>query len=83
MSGHLPVLSGEQLIKLLGKQGWIVVRQKGSHVRMKNPDNPTPLVVPVHGSTPLKLGTMAAILKDAGLSRETLTSRSPRGRSLD
>jgi len=28
----LPILSGKQLLKLLRKNGFVVVRQKGSHV---------------------------------------------------
>ena len=31
----LPVVSGEQLIKLLLKLGYEIVRQKGSHVRLR------------------------------------------------
>lgn len=82
MSGNLPVLSGEQLLSLLKKKGWTVSRQKGSHVCLKHPDNPNPLVVPVHGHTPLKMGTMAAILKDAGLLKEVAEMRRARGMGL-
>ncbi|MHA1651034.1 MAG: type II toxin-antitoxin system HicA family toxin [Candidatus Helarchaeota archaeon] len=31
----LPVVSGKRLIKLLIKLGYVVIRQKGSHVRLK------------------------------------------------
>nr|MDO8098499.1 type II toxin-antitoxin system HicA family toxin [Candidatus Njordarchaeota archaeon] len=31
----LPVVSGGKLLKLLGKLGYTVVRQKGSHVRLR------------------------------------------------
>ena len=31
----LPVVSGDQLIKLLLKLGYEIVRQKGSHVRLR------------------------------------------------
>ena len=32
---RLPVVSGDQLIKLLLKLGYEIVRQKGSHVRLR------------------------------------------------
>ena len=31
----LPVISGDELIKLLTKLGYEIVRQKGSHVRLR------------------------------------------------
>jgi len=43
-----PVVSGAQLVAALGKLGWISVRQRGSHVRLKHPDHPISLVVPLH-----------------------------------
>ena len=36
MSPKLPVISGEELIRVLRKFGYEVVRQKGSHVRLRN-----------------------------------------------
>jgi HicA toxin of bacterial toxin-antitoxin, len=35
VSPRQPVVSGERLIKALRKEGWEVVRQRGSHVRLK------------------------------------------------
>ncbi|HTR74145.1 MAG TPA: type II toxin-antitoxin system HicA family toxin [Solirubrobacterales bacterium] len=37
MNPRQPVVSGERLIKVLRKEGWEVVRQRGSHVRLKKP----------------------------------------------
>lgn len=50
--------------------GWTVVRQRGSHVRLKHPERSTPLVVPLHRE--LKRGTLAGILRDAGVDRDDL-----------
>jgi predicted RNA binding protein YcfA (HicA-like mRNA interferase family) len=36
MSPKLPVVSGDKLIRALGKFGYVVVRQKGSHVRLRH-----------------------------------------------
>ena len=68
MSERLPVVSGAQLIAALGKLGWAAVRQRGSHVRLKHPDRSVSLVVPLHRE--LKRGTLAGILRDAGIDRE-------------
>ncbi|MHB8449528.1 MAG: type II toxin-antitoxin system HicA family toxin [Mycobacteriales bacterium] len=44
MSGRLPVVSGDELISALGKLGWVVARQRGSHVRLRHPERAVPLV---------------------------------------
>ena len=64
MSERLPVLSGQQLIDALEKVGWVAVRQRGSHVRLKHDERTIALVVPLHRE--LKRGTLAGILRDAG-----------------
>ncbi len=70
MSERLPVVSGAQLIRVLEQLGWEVVRQRGSHVRLRHRDRSTFLVVPLHRE--LKRGTLSGILRDAGLDREEL-----------
>ena len=70
MSGRLPAVSGAELVAALGKRGWVVVRQRGSHVRLRHPTWPVPLVVPLHRE--LKRGTLAGILRDAGIDAEEL-----------
>lgn len=70
MSGRLPVVSGDELISALSKLGWVVVRQRGSHVRLRHPERVVPLVVPLHRE--LKRGTLAGILRDAGVDADRL-----------
>jgi predicted RNA binding protein YcfA (HicA-like mRNA interferase family) len=70
VSERLPVLSGAELVNALAKLGWVAVRQRGSHVRLKHPERTTPLVVPLHRE--LKRGTLAGILRDAGVDRDEL-----------
>ncbi|MBU1290602.1 type II toxin-antitoxin system HicA family toxin [bacterium] len=36
---RLPILTGLELIKILEKVGFKIIRQKGSHVFLKNQDN--------------------------------------------
>ncbi len=64
----LPVVSGREVIKALGRAGFRVVRQRGSHVRLekRTEDRMIKLTVPLHKS--LKRGTLRRIIKDAGLT---------------
>ncbi|HKZ58769.1 MAG TPA: type II toxin-antitoxin system HicA family toxin [Candidatus Thermoplasmatota archaeon] len=64
-------LSGRDLIKLLAKRGFVEVRRRGSHVVMEGPGGST-VVVPDHPS--LKVGTLAAILKQRESGRKTSSS---------
>jgi predicted RNA binding protein YcfA (HicA-like mRNA interferase family) len=67
---HQPVVSGKRLIKALGEDGWEVVRQRGSHVRLKKAGRRVALVVPLHKE--IKRGTLGGILRDADLSSDDL-----------
>lgn len=64
----LPVLSGNELIKILERQGFQIVRQKGSHVSLRKDEFRT--VVPLHPD--LSKGTLLGILKQCGLTKEKL-----------
>ena len=64
----LPSVSGKKLIRALGKLGFVVVRQKGSHVILQRESNL--LTVPLHD--PVKKSTLNAILKQADVSLEEL-----------
>jgi predicted RNA binding protein YcfA (HicA-like mRNA interferase family) len=60
-----PVKSSE-LIKLLNRAGWEEVAVRGSHHQFKHPQRPGRVTVP-HPKKDLPIGTIAAILKQAGL----------------
>jgi predicted RNA binding protein YcfA (HicA-like mRNA interferase family) len=68
----VPSLNYDKLIAALRRDGWVVVRQKGSHIRLqKNLDCETlKLTVPAH--IPIKRSTLSHILKQARLSVEEL-----------
>lgn len=53
------------LFKLLRKDGWFEVRQKGSHVIMQHPTKPGQLTVPNHTGKEVKKGLLRTILKHA------------------
>jgi len=68
MSPRLPVVSGRQVIKVLERIGYRVVRQRGSHVRLRDETEPKhfPLTVPDHKT--IKPGLLRRILRDADLA---------------
>jgi hypothetical protein len=61
-------LAADQLIKTLQRLGYEVVRQKGSHVRLRHPGPPEhSITVPQH--RPLKTGTLHALLREIAHQR--------------
>ena len=58
----LPVISGKRLVQVPDASGYEVVRQRGSHLRLRHPENGSrkPLTVPMHKS--IKRGTLGSIL---------------------
>ena len=68
----LPTLSGKEVISLLEKEGFIIKRQKGSHVILykKTPEKGLYVTVPLHGNTEILPGTLLSIIRQAGMSKE-------------
>ena len=57
-------MSGAECVASLEQLGFVVVRQRGSHVVMRREDRGC--VVPMHRA--LKVGTLRGILKQAGVT---------------
>ena len=55
-------LSGKDLMRLLKKQGWHLVRIHGSHHVFMKEGNPARISVPVHAHRPLKIGLLKHLL---------------------
>ena len=63
-------LSAKKLIKVLEKNGFILSRQKGSHMIFKN--SATGIIVPVHlhgKNKPIFIGTFIAIVKQSKIPK--------------
>ena len=61
-------VSGDRLVRALEHLGYEVVRQKGSHVRLRHNGPPAHLItVPLHN--PLKIGTLHGILSEVAQMR--------------
>jgi predicted RNA binding protein YcfA (HicA-like mRNA interferase family) len=66
----LPAITGNAVVKALGKNGWVVKSQKGSHVKLTKAGVNYFLIVPIHKKTTIPKGTLSNIIRDAGLSIE-------------
>ncbi len=71
-----PVVSGEKLIKVLSRLGYEIIRQKGSHVRLRKSTaaGDHNITVPLHDE--LAKGTFSDILNEVsiwnGISKDDL-----------
>jgi predicted RNA binding protein YcfA (HicA-like mRNA interferase family) len=64
----VPSLSYIEIVNALKRDGWTVVRQAGSHIRLVKHTRDTTLKITVPAHKPVKRGTLAHILKQARLN---------------
>jgi len=57
----------KELIKILEKDGWDQARMRGSHRQYRHPDKDGTVTVAGKPSADIPPGTLASILKQAGL----------------
>ena len=62
----LPIISGLDCVKALEKIGFVVDRQRGSHIILVREEPRTTISVPDHKE--LDRGTLRGIIRQAGLS---------------
>jgi predicted RNA binding protein YcfA (HicA-like mRNA interferase family) len=67
----LPIIPGKSLIKALRRAGFEIVRQRGSHVRLRHPDGRV-TTVPVHKGQDIGRGLLRKILRDTEITAEEL-----------
>ncbi len=65
----LTPLPAERVIKVLEKIGFVPVRQRGSHIILKN-ETGTMIVVPNHPGEEIGRGLLMKIIKQAGITKE-------------
>ncbi len=64
----VPSLSYIRIVSALQRNGWVVVRQEGSHIRLQKHTEHEVLKITVPAHRPVKSSTLAHILKQARLS---------------
>ena len=72
MSRHLPAVSGRQLVRALQRAGFVVLRQKGSHVSLekRTADGYWRTIMPMHRE--IRPGTLSDILNQSGITKDQL-----------
>ncbi|ASU82854.1 type II toxin-antitoxin system HicA family toxin [Nocardiopsis gilva YIM 90087] len=65
---HLPITSGQKVVRALEKIGYTQVSTRGDHVKLRRGNRR--VIVPLHKE--IKRGTMASILSQAGISADEL-----------
>jgi predicted RNA binding protein YcfA (HicA-like mRNA interferase family) len=68
----VPGLDYLKVVNALKRDGWVVVRQRGSHIRLHKhtADETLKITIPAH--KPIKRSTLSHILKHAGISVDKL-----------
>ena len=68
MSRNLPSISGKEAIKAFEKIGYKIVRQKGSHIRMKDEINQNHKPMTISNHSTLKSKLLRRLIRDASLT---------------
>ena len=63
----VPSLNYDKVVRALQRDGWVVVRQKGSHIRLQKHTEQETLKLTVPAHRPIKRSTLSYILKQAKL----------------
>lgn len=66
----VPSVSYQEVVHALQRNGWVVVRQKGSHIRLQKHTSTETLKLTIPAHRPIKRSTLSHILKYANLSVE-------------
>lgn len=74
MNPKLPVVSAYQVIRVLQHVGYEIVRQRGSHIRLRDETDPNHLPVTVPNHKTIKPGLLQQILRDANLTVDQFLS---------
>jgi predicted RNA binding protein YcfA (HicA-like mRNA interferase family) len=69
-----PALGFEKVIKALQRDSWVVIRQRGSLIRMHKHTRSEVLKLTIPAHSPIKRSTLAHILKQARLTKEEFES---------
>ncbi|MCD6120285.1 MAG: type II toxin-antitoxin system HicA family toxin [Spirochaetales bacterium] len=64
----IPSLNYGKVIRALQRDGWVIVRQRGSHIMLQKHVGSEVLKIIVPAHKPIKMSTLSHILKQARIS---------------
>ena len=71
----LRILSGREVCRILESQGFVAVRQLGSHIVMQKKVENSTITVPVPDHKEIRPGTLRSIIRQSGLPRRLFEVR--------
>ena len=69
MSHRFPVCNGNDVVRVLRKHGFACLSQRGSHQKWRHA-NGRQVIVAMHGSKPIPIGTLKSIVEGSGLTAD-------------
>jgi predicted RNA binding protein YcfA (HicA-like mRNA interferase family) len=66
----LGVFSGREVCAILEKQGFTLVRQRGSHMILQKRTAQSTITVPIPAHNTVRIGTLSAIIRQSGVDRQ-------------
>lgn len=73
------MLKARQVIRVIGKLGFVAIRQSGSHIFFQHPDGRTTLV-PYHSGEDIGRGLMRQILREIQITPAEFVAQLRKGR---
>ncbi|MEO5802218.1 MAG: type II toxin-antitoxin system HicA family toxin [Verrucomicrobiota bacterium] len=70
MSQRFPVCNAKEVVRVLRKNGFLLIGQSGSHQKWRHA-NGRQVIVAMHGSKPIPIGTLKSIVEGSGLDVDT------------
>jgi predicted RNA binding protein YcfA (HicA-like mRNA interferase family) len=67
LSHRFPVCNANDVVRVLRKNGFACVSQRGSHQKWRHV-NGRQVIVAMHGSKPIPIGTLKSIIEGSGLA---------------
>ncbi|MGC6532905.1 MAG: type II toxin-antitoxin system HicA family toxin [Flavobacteriales bacterium] len=58
-----------EALRILQRDGWRVISQRGSHLKLRHPTKPGTLIFPNHGSQELGRGLQHKLFKQARIQK--------------
>jgi predicted RNA binding protein YcfA (HicA-like mRNA interferase family) len=68
--GKLKILSGKDVCKILKLNGFVEIRQKGSHIIIQKRLGDTTITLPIPNHSEIKIGTLKSIIRQSKLSKD-------------
>ena len=66
----LGVFSGREIRRILENEGFLFIRQKGSHMVLQKRNPEGTITVPVPDHAEIRIGTLQSIIRQSALPRE-------------